>query len=72
MPTEDALLNDYAAATLEYCEAAEMIFTFTGRDDEFEQARLRASQTYNTYNAARSALEEHLEHHKCGVKSPAV
>ena len=42
----DTLLDNYAKATLEYFDAAETIFEFVGSDDQFQQARLRARQTY--------------------------
>lgn len=65
--TADALLNDYADAMLQYHEAVEMVFTFMGLDDQFEQARLRVRQRYATYKAAAVALQSHLDHHNCRV-----
>ena len=50
-------------------EVAETIFEFIGSDDQFEQARLRARQTYTKCESARLALEAHLERHNCGLSS---
>jgi hypothetical protein len=68
-PTADALLEDYAKTTLECYEVAETIFEFVGSDDQFEQARLRARQTYAKSEVAHLALETHLERHNCGLSS---
>jgi hypothetical protein len=65
----DTLLDNYAKATLEYFDASETILAFVGSHTQFEQARLRARQTYAKRESARSALETHLEHHNCGLSS---
>jgi hypothetical protein len=66
-PIEDCLLHDYARATLEHYEAVERIFAFAGSDSQFEEARLRARQTYARCMVACSALEAHLRQHLYGV-----
>lgn len=68
-PAAAALLEYYAKATMEYCEAFEAIVGFVGSDTEFEQVRFRARHTYAKRKAAHSALEAHLARHKCGIRS---
>jgi hypothetical protein len=64
-PIAAALFDDYSRATVEYFEATDTLANFVGQHGQFAAEQGRVKVVGERCRAARLALQEHRNRHKC-------
>lgn len=70
--TAQVLLEAYSKATMQYFEAADTLSVLAARHEEFAKAKKRAEQINVKCRAARHALEQHCQEHRCRARESSA